>query len=71
MSGTKIKQCVRAADTFVVVRHLGRHGELTHATSHPNLVSPTFFGYGRNAGLNLVRPGYFCNETGAAAPSCA
>lgn len=65
MSDTEIKNCTAAARrpvTHVHIRHHDTDGHLTHTTTPPNLLSPTFWGNGRNADLPLTRPGYFPNE---------
>ncbi|MEU9050104.1 hypothetical protein AB0D37_06825 [Streptomyces sp. NPDC048384] len=68
MSNTEIKNCMAAARRpvgQVRIQHHDTDGRLTHTTTHPNLLSPTFWGDGRNAELSLTRPGYFPNERGA------
>lgn len=62
----KWPECSSYQRTHVVIRHETGNGVRTHTTTHPNLLSPTFFGDGRNASVSLTRPGYFANEIGAA-----
>ena len=62
-------RCTQPPLTFARVEYHEEDGRLTHSLNHPNLLSPTWWGDGRNAhtGAGVVRPGYFPNEIGGAA----
>ncbi|WP_329271839.1 hypothetical protein [Streptomyces sp. NBC_01451] len=62
-------RCTQPPLTFARIEHRDHDGRLTHSTSHRNLLSPTWWGDGRNAyaGPAFTRPGFFPNETGDAA----
>lgn len=62
-------RCTLPPLTFARVEYRDENGRMTHHLNHPNLLSPTWWGSGRNAhtGAGVTRPGYFPNEIGDAA----
>ncbi|MEU1552198.1 hypothetical protein ABZ517_05675 [Streptomyces scabiei] len=62
-------RCTQPPLTFARVEDRGQGGKLRGSLLHRNLLSPVWWGDGRNAnvGPGFTRPGYFANEIGDAA----
>ena len=59
-------RCTQPQLTFARVEHRSPDGTLIGSALHRNLLSPTWWGDGRNAhvGAGFTRPGFFANEIG-------